>query len=301
LAAMATAQLTSTAVGLRNVLIATDLSRGSIDILRFGVELSRAHGVPAFIVHVVPRDEYLLAGPEAYTAASEAARREVLELKQQLLSRYSYEEGDDYQMLLAEGDVAETVLDCARQKKIDVIVLSTHGRSGISKALLGSVAERVFRHSPIPVLTLGPQVRHRTAFSPRNILVPVDFTAASQASVRYACAVAREYNAELSLLHVVSCPPGEAMADIECLKRGVERRLLDLVQGEIDERKVRARAEIGKVVPVILNSVVESDADLMVLGVHALTGLLDRLRWQVAYDLVRQASCPVLTVREKVR
>jgi len=247
---------------------------------------------------VLPRDEFMLAGYEAFAAARDAARRDLLELEHKLELEYPYEEGKDYDLLMSEGDVAESILDCARERHIDLIVVGTHGRSGFTKALLGSVAERIFRHSEVPVLTIGPYARATAGFSPKRMLVPVDFTPASKVSAKYACQLAREHRSQLTLLHVIKPPQGESAADLECLKRGVEESLAEMVHCEARPSTVEVEAQFGSVVPCILNAAAEEKFDLMVLGVHTYPGLLNRLRWQVAYELVRQAPCPVLTVRE---
>lgn len=295
---MATAQLTATGVSIRNVLIATDFSQHSNHTLQSGLNLCRTYGAQAFILYVLPRDEFMMAGAEAYAAARDAARRDLLDLKQQLRAKFAYVEGEDYQLLLSEGDVADGILDCAREKHTDLIVLGTHGRSGFTRAILGSVAERVFRHSTVPVLTIGPHVHAHTALRPKRVLVPVDFTPASRYSAAYALEMAREHHAELTLLHVVQHPTAEALADVDCLKHGIEQSLSELAHCDNYGLDIKVRAAVGKVVPVILNTAMETDADLMVLGVHTYPGLLNRLRWQVAYELVSQAPCPVLTIRE---
>ncbi len=162
---MVTAQLTPVGVGIHHVLIATDFSTYSNTALKFGLQLARSYSATAHVVFVVPSDEFLIAGPEAYVAAKDAATRDLDELKAELQSKHSYVEGRDYHLCLLEGDVAQTVLDFARNKHIDLIVLGTHGRSGLGKALMGSVAERVFRQSPVPVLTLRAQ---SSPHSPRS-------------------------------------------------------------------------------------------------------------------------------------
>ena len=113
-----------------------------------------------------------------------------------------------------EGDVAQSILDCARQNKADVIVVGTHGRGGLGKMLMGSVAERVFRQSPVPVMTVGPHL-HRAArgFAPRNILLAADFTPASECAAQYAGALARERNAKLTVLHVLDIAELSGVAD----------------------------------------------------------------------------------------
>jgi nucleotide-binding universal stress UspA family protein len=295
---MATSQLqTANTAAIRNILIATDLSKQSGDIVRAGMELRRAHGAHATILYVLPRDEYVLAGFEAFVAASDAARRDLAELRQAVASKYSCTHGEHYDVFLAEGDVAECVFKCAREKHIDLIVLGTHGRTGLSKAFVGSVAERIFRHSDVPVLTIGPCAHGAKLSHPRRLLVPVDFTAATQHSAKYACALAHEYQSELALLHVIEDVPKGASADVECLKHTVEHSLSELIGCEEKPKQVRIETRVGKVVPTILDAATDLEADLLVLGVHTYPKLLDHFRWQNAYELVRQASCPVLTVR----
>jgi nucleotide-binding universal stress UspA family protein len=129
-------------------------------------------------------------------------------------------------------------------------------------------------------------------------LVPVDFTPVSQHSVAYACALARQYEAQLVLMHVIAHPPTHgAMADLECVKYGMEQRLAEFVPCEAKPGPVRLIVECGTVVPTILEKAYELKSDLMVLGAHEYPHLRDQLRRKPAYELVREAPCPVLTVR----
>ncbi|MGA7459420.1 MAG: universal stress protein, partial [Candidatus Korobacteraceae bacterium] len=87
---MVTAQLTPVGVGIHNVLIATDFSTYSNTALKFGLQLARSYKATAHVVFVVPADEFLIAGPEAYVAAKDAATRDLDELKAELQSKHSY-------------------------------------------------------------------------------------------------------------------------------------------------------------------------------------------------------------------
>ncbi len=295
---MATAQLHTTGIAVRNVLIATDLSNQAEEVLRAGMDLRFAYGAHATILYVLPRDEYVIAGFEAFAAARDAARRDLTELEVKLSSQHACARGQDYEVLMAEGDVAECVFECARARHIDLIVLGTHGRKGFSKAIVGSVAERIFRHSEVPVLTIGPYAHNSAPLAhPKRLLVPIDFTAATQHAAKYACALAREHQSELVLLHVIDEVPKGAMADLECLKHTVEQSLAELISCEEKPQHIRVMTKVGKIVPSVLDAASELGADMLVLGVHTYPRLLDHLRLQNAYELVRQAPCPVLTVR----
>jgi len=297
-AAMATAQQSTTAISIRNVLIATDFSRTSSEILHAGMSFCQARAARAFILYVLPRDQFALAGFEAYAAARDATQRDLDALKQQIHSEYGFEPGQDYELLMSEGDVTECVFEVAREKHIDLIVLGTHGRTGISKALLGSVAESIFRHSDVPVLTVGPSARHLPPSGPKRLLVPIDFTEVSQHAAAYACALAREHQAELVLMHVVDkVPTRGAMADKECLIRSVKQSLSEFIYCEAKPQSVKFIAECGNTVPTIVRAAYELKPDLMVLGAHEYPHVLDQFRRKPAYELVCESPCPVLTVR----
>lgn len=295
---MATAQLTPIGVGIHNVLIATDFSRYSNLALNFGLELAHDYQAKAYVVSVIPTDEILLAGPDAYVAAKDATRRDLLELKSELTRAHSYVEGEDYHLYMLEGAVADALLDFARSRQIDLIVVATHGRSGLGKVLMGSVAEKVFRQSPVPVLTIGPHV-HKTAYkhAAQNILVPADFNPASGRAVRYAAALARERKATLTLLHVLSPGAVKGVPDRARVEQGIKTRLAELLGREANVVHCSMRVEVGRVETAILETADKIEADLLVMGVRPWTGILDRLMWPHAYEVVRESPCPVVTVR----
>jgi len=296
---MATAQLTPVGVGIRNVLIATDFSRCSNSALHFGLRLAKSYQATSHIVFVIPNDQYLLAGPEAYVAARDVARRDLQELEAELRRAHSCVEGDDYHLYLLEGPIADAILDFARQKQIDLIVLGTHGRGGLQKALLGSVAERVFRHSPVPVLTLGPGFQlPGPADHAHEILVAADFTPASLRAVSYAAALAREHHSHLTLLHVLDTKHLQQVPDRAAVKRGIEKRLEEMLGRQAEGLHCSLRVEIGQTTRKVLDVAREQAADLLVLGVRPSSGVLDRLAIPRAYELVRDSPCPVLTLRE---
>ncbi len=295
---MATAQLTPAGVGIHNVLIATDFSSYSNLALNFGLELAHDYRATAYVVSVIPTDEILLAGPEAYLAAKDATRRDLIELQTALRRTYAFIEGKDYHLFMLEGAVAEALLDFAAARQIDLIVVATHGRSGLGKVLMGSVAEKVFRQSPVPVLTIGPHVRqaaHRK--KPRNILVPVDLTAASERALRYAGALAREHKAALTLLHVLSSAAVKGASDRAAIEQGIRTRLAELMDHAAAGVQYSTRVEIGRVETTILEMADKLEADLLVMGVRPWAGILDRLMWPHAYEVVRESPCPVVTVR----
>ena len=300
-AQMATTQLTPVGVGIRNVLIATDFSHHSNQALNLGLELARGYRANAYVVFVVPGDEFMIAGPDAYAAAKDAARRDLLELKAELRETNRYIEGKDYHLFMLEGDVAQAILDFAHQKEVDMVVVGTHGRSGLGRVLIGSVAERIFRESPAPVLIVGPHVnRSARAGPPKTILVPVDFTTASEQAARYAVAMVKEHDATLTMLHVIERWPTQTQADRARLMQALREKVENLIREEAKGLQCSFRIEVGRLVETVLYTANGIEADLLVMGVRPRTAVLNRLMWPHAYEIVRQAACPVLTVRGNI-
>jgi nucleotide-binding universal stress UspA family protein len=295
---MATAQLASVGVGIKNVLIATDFSHHSDPALRYGLELAHLNGAQAEIVYVVPTEEFVLAGPEGLHAAREAARRDLLEFKARLRHTGAGGEDLDYHLSMLEGPVADCLLQCAREKKVDLLVVGTHGRGGWGKFVLGSVAEKVFRHSPVPVLTLGPNIHvPREINLTGHLLAPCDLTPKSHPAVQYACALAEAHNSQLTVLHVIERADEGMKLDPQRVRQEIREQLAAIVGRSGDRVDIRYRVEFGNVAAKILSVASDSCSNLIVVGVRRSAGVLDRLLWPIAYELVCEAACPVLTIR----
>jgi nucleotide-binding universal stress UspA family protein len=98
-------------------------------------------------------------------------------------------------------------------------------------------------------------------------------------------------------LYVVELPGDDMKNNPERTKAGIKKSLAELIGGHAHGSAVRYRVEIGNVPMAILRVATEIDSDFIVLGVRSSSGVLDRFMWPIAYELVRAASCPVLTIR----
>jgi len=207
---------------------------------------------------------------------------------------------------ICEGRPAESVLAFARSLPADLIVIGTHGRSGFERLLLGSVTEKVLRNAPCPVLTAPPRAVTKAQLPFRQILCPVDFSEPSLIALRTAFSMAEEADARLIVLNVVDWPGGDsvlvtASGDREVLGQ-VERQAAQRLESFItDESKVWSRPEvkvaIGKPYRQILATAENMAADLIVIGVHGRNALGLALFGSTTNQVVRRASCPVLTIR----
>jgi len=205
-----------------------------------------------------------------------------------------------------EGETAESVLAFARSLPADLIVMGTHGRSGFERLVLGSVTEKVLRNATCPVLTVPPRAATTAQLPFRRVLCPVDFSEPSLLALRTAFSIAEEADARLIVLNVVDWPGGDsvlvtASGDRELLgqvERQVAHRLESLIT---DESKMwsrpEARVTTGKPYREIPAAAVDMAADLVVIGVHGRNTLGLALFGSTTNQVVRRASCPVLTIR----
>jgi nucleotide-binding universal stress UspA family protein len=208
--------------------------------------------------------------------------------------------------LIEAGEVAEVLRDLVRNYDIDLIVIGTGGRKGVDKLLLGSVAEEVFRTAECPVLTVGP---HATAWEIdghlRHILYATDFGPESVHALPYALSLAEENRARLTLLHVAP-EPGVALAEPEPGTRPVfdrdemviatKKQLRDLIpEGAQLWHEPEYVVPFGSPAENIL-AIAAQDVDMIVLGVKRPTALTKHLGAGVAYKVVCDAACPVLSV-----
>jgi nucleotide-binding universal stress UspA family protein len=290
-------------ISLKNILFATDYSDVANAALPSVLSLARRYGSKVYAVHAtVP--EVPPISSEVSSIAWPAILREKDERHlAEAATLNPHFEGIPYEMVLAEGDAWEVISKVIQEHEIDLVVIGTRGRSGVGKVLLGSVAEKVFREAPCPVLTVGPHVTPETRQlqEVREIVYATDLTPASMVGVRYAVSLAIEHHARLTLLHVVESPkPGE-LVHAEQYAESTVRLLRNLVPPEAaKECEPIYVAEQGEPAEKILEVAKECKASLIVMGVRhsrVSPGVATHLAGGTVHKVVVGAACPVLTVR----
>lgn len=217
------------------------------------------------------------------------------------------------EIALGEGDAATEILAKADAERSDLIVLGTHGRSGLERLLLGSVTENVLRKARCPVLTVPPRLAGAAAAPTvtfRRVVCGVDFSECSMRALEYAMSMAQEANAQLTVLHVIEpIPTIPADASIYAGATSV-REYIAAAEEEGRERLRRAIPEsvrgfcqletaqsVGEPYREILRIATEQAADLIVLGVHGRGAVNLMVFGSTTQHVVREAACPVLTLR----
>lgn len=223
-------------------------------------------------------------------------------------------EGRKVATQVLEGDAAEALLAAADDAGADLIAISTHGRSGISRWLFGSVATRILEHASVPLLVLRPKEgEDRGAPGPvvKKILVPLDGSEVAMRVLPVVEEFAKTMGASLVLYHSVaplSAYPGFESAGAVALGEAIEemqrqaREILARAAAEVKSRGVEATTvvSLGTAVDGVLSAADELDVDLIAIATHGRSGLGRAVLGSVADGVIRRsADVPCLVVRPK--
>lgn len=222
--------------------------------------------------------------------------------------------GLEADVVVRVGQAAGLILESAAALPADLIVMGTHGTSGFEHLVLGSVTEKVLRKATCPVLTVPPRAEVTSRLPFRRIVCAIDFSDWAAAALDLASSLARESGAALDLVHVLEWPwneppapsfdelaPQQAAALSEFrryLVDGATKRLESLVSEAIRDRcEVTVHVAHGKPYVQLLQIARDAGADLIVLGVHGRNPIDMTVFGSTTNQIVRQATCPVLTLR----
>jgi nucleotide-binding universal stress UspA family protein len=288
-----------TRIQLTNILFPTDFSPAAAAALPYATEFAKRFGAKLYALHVMTPVVNPMAEPATWAILEKAADAEAQTHRQTLLESFP---GIRPDVFIEEGDLWSILASTVKKNKIDLIVLGTRGRSGVRKFFLGSTAEEIFRRAPCAVLTVGP-------FSPgaprgggiSEIVYATDFSPESAAAASYAVSIAEEFQAHLTLVHVVAEPKRGDVVHSEELLTSSAKLLRNLVPAEAELWcEPRFAVERGSVAEKILEVATQRKADLIVLGVRrpsGFPGAASHLPIATAHKVVSHAPCPVLTVR----
>lgn len=290
------------------ILCPIDFSSASTHALEAALSLAKQVSAELVVAHVwyLPAAYFGELGWPIGPADHRLADAEAL--LQQEVTKIAAQGFDRVSSVLLTGVPGEAIVDAAiTDPSIEFIVIGTHGRTGFSRVMLGSVAEQTTRHAPCSVLAIHPTDPVPTF---RKILCPVDFSEFAQAAVDLAVRLAQPGGEGLSLLHVLELPvrySGEPMAAgfIGDLDRHAAT-LLDAEATAIRKRtdvRVNTHTRIGSPAKQTLSLIdaTEPPYDVVIVGSHGRTGIKRLLLGSVAEKIVRHATCPVLVARVRPR
>lgn len=287
---------------LKHILVTTDFSECSRSALKQAAALARLHGSDILVLHIVPPEPIINSALEPATwehdAMEQQAREEMNRAEQETISDVKHE------YMVENGSLKDVLDNVIRAREISLVVLGTHGRTGLKKIFLGSVAEEIYRLATCPVMTIGPDIEPKLLTHGRfqSVLFATDFTEGSKHALPMALGFALESQAHFTILHVLEEGSMAAMYLHKQLAKGAREQIEAMVPAQI---RVSSPPDVevvsGYPVEEILRVARKNQADLIVLGVHKASRVGARtsahLPWTIASTVVCHAKCPVLTVR----
>jgi nucleotide-binding universal stress UspA family protein len=294
---------------IRQILCPIDLSDISQHALDHARVLAAWYEAKITALHicnpmVIPSADFAVGGTMPAPVLTEAERQEE---RQQVLEFIGAEQAADLNVLIGSGRAAKGILDVASALPADLVVIGTHGFGGFEHLVLGSVTEKVLRKASCPVLTVPPLAQTTSKLPFKRLLCPTDFSESSLAALEFAVSLAQEGDADLTILHVFEQSaddepranrPIVAPEYLREMEASVTARLDALVPCNVgDACRPHARTAHGKPYREILGIATEVSADLIVMGVHGRNAIDLMLFGSTTTQVVRRATCPVLTLR----
>jgi len=217
--------------------------------------------------------------------------------------------GSQHKFIVRQGELWPELREIIRQESADLLVVGTHGRHGMAKLFWGSIAEQIFRQASCPVLTFGPHSDDRpwfeTSSTPRTFLFATDFGPASLQGLPQAIAAANQFGAKLAFLSIVPAVSSHTDEGLRNWQADAYMRTLQRLTELADDAGLDLRPELyaefkseSPVSEKILETADKLRADLIIMGLHdsAYTEVISHLDLATTYDVVCEASSPVLTV-----
>lgn len=297
---------------IKHILVPVDFSEYSDKAVEYALFLAETQGARVTLMHAIVLHQHDI-NEEAHLQEYEAiVKKKEQESYRQLRQQNKHAEtrGITIESRIVRGvSAADCILEFVQKQTFDLLVIGSHGRTGFKKWIYGSVAEKVLRLSPVPVLTTHHSLKK---FVLDKILVPIDFSDYSKESIHVARDLAKHYNSQLIFLHVVEQPLYPAFYATSSsplfvidprLREDALKKLRDFtgvedMKGSSEYSTVNIEHLVleGTVYQEIVGFAEEKKVDLIVMATRGLTGMEHLLVGSNAERVVRLASSPVLTL-----
>ena len=302
------------AEGFRKIVCPVYLDETSPQTLSYARHFAQLGDGTIYLLHVVPTDELHLlrkvyqpdkSGGADISTAERVAREQLEAIAQEHLSDTNYAILTQFNSNPAAG-----ILEAQKEAGADLVVMSSHGRTGFAHLILGSVAERVVREAVCPVLTIRQGDEEVTTSAFQHILVPVDIADRSATALICARQIAAQHGGTVYPLHVVPTEDIYLQRDVYRLQEGegtnlvraekvAKERLAEVSQTYLEgvryEPVVHVSSDPAR---TFLEMEKEVGADLLVMATHGFTGLFHLLLGSLTEKMMREAGCPVLALHQ---
>ena len=286
-------RLGSAGLRFRSILVATDCSPASEIAVRLAARMAKESHARLYVLHSILPELYGVGmrGPVPELALMD------LQNARENLHRYVEHIPDlrtvKHKEIVFLGSASDAIQSAAESNGIDLLVLGSHGRHGLAKLTLGSVAEWAIRRLTYPVLVAGPMC-DKSLRPIRSIVLATDLSQALSPA-QYASSMAQDYNARLTVLNVL--PHASTTDEQNQIESSTRKKLHQLVPSDCGEQcTLNFEVKTGDVAPAILHSAQVNKANLIVLGAKHRAPLADHVPRTKLSAIIRGSHCPVLVV-----
>ena len=287
---------------IESILCPVDFSQFSADAYEYAQSLAVHYHAKLLLQNV----RYSPRPSEGWSDAAEEVRQKYrADVEQQLkeFARYHLRTAIEPECFVQDGPVTDLILSLAETRAVSLIVMGTHGLRGVDRLMVGSVTERVLRRAHCPVLAVRKPAHQviTSVHDPepvhlKKILVCSDFSDHARRASKYALSMAKEYGAELTLLHVLE-DVREATDDLQKATENATKQLeQSLTQEDHEACNVKVMVRVGKPYAQIIEFALEAQSDMVIMGVRGRGALDTALFGSTTYRVIQLGPCPVLAI-----
>ena len=291
---------------IKLILCPVDFSEFSVSAYQHALSVAEHYQAKLVVQHIVELWRHPAADFAASAGLYEEYSQALRESGKKQLQEFVDNHTDDQippELVVHVGVAADSIVSFAQLQKAEVIIMGTHGRRGFDRLMLGSVTDRVMRTAPCPVLAASKPPHGSVAAGKERghvhhlsrILFCADFSENSERALKYALSATAEYDAELTLLHVLDEVPGPAKT-AEAVAAAAERLDRLIPPEDRETLKIKTAVRIGKPYAQIIQLALETQIDLVTMGVRGRGALDVAVFGSTTYRVMQLGSCPVLAV-----
>lgn len=283
------------------LLFPTDGSETASAAFEYALQVASAHDATVHVLNVADTTEPSVTRIESDVV--DVLEREGERIVDEMAARAA-EMGVSVVTDVRQGKPAGTIVAYADAFDVDLVVMPTHGRSGLKRHLIGSVTERVVNTADCPILTVTPSEGDSFTYPPRTLLLPTDGSRCANLALDQATALANAVDASLHLLTVVEMTSLGIDVRSTAARDELEERATEILDDATESARavsvesVSSSVAYGQPYREIHSYIGENDVDLVVLGTRGETDFSRYLLGGVSAKLIRTSPVPVLLVPE---
>lgn len=275
---------------MNKILVPTDFSKEAEYALKVAAQLSKTYGSEIYLLHLLELPIQEIDALSTYSELPEAMFfMEMANQKLEALMASNYLEGLKVHVTIKPDNALSGIIEKCKEHRIDMVIMGSHGATGLKEMFIGSIAEKVVRYSDIPVMVIK---KDHDNFSVQNFVFASNFKKESKHTYKQAIKIATLFDAKIHLLMVNT-------ASNFITTSNANSRIQEFIKGIDFENHTVTIYNDESIETGILNFSKAIDADLIGISTHGRQGLSHFINGSISEDLVNHAKRPVITFKIK--